>query len=49
MKPYFYYFGKTVLGLIAIAVFLYIYILNPENLNSQLRYFKGFNNCYILL
>lgn len=38
MKPYFYYFGKTVLGLIAIAVFLYIYILNPENLNFSVEH-----------
>ena len=33
MKLYFYYYGKTIFGLLAIAVFLYMYILNPENLN----------------
>ena len=35
MKLYFYYYGKTAFGLIAIAVFLYMYILNPENLNFE--------------
>lgn len=26
-----------------------LWIDTGENLNSHLRYFKGFNNCYILL
>lgn len=33
MKIYFYYYGKFVLGIASIAVFLYMYIQNPENLN----------------
>ena len=33
MKLYFYYYGKSVLGLIALAVFGYMYIKNPEYLN----------------
>lgn len=33
MKLYFYYYGKAVLGIIAIAVFGYMYLQNPENLN----------------
>lgn len=33
MKLYFYYYGKTVIGIIAIAVFGYMYFQNPENLN----------------
>lgn len=33
MKVRIYYYGKFVFGIIAIAVFLWMYILNPENLN----------------
>ncbi len=33
MKLYFYYYGKAILGIIAIAVFGYMYLQNPEYLN----------------
>lgn len=33
MKLYFYYYGKAVLGLLALVVFGYMYLQNPENLN----------------
>ena len=33
MKLYFYYYGKVILGITAIAISLYMYIQNPENLN----------------
>lgn len=33
MKLYFYYYGKTILGIVAIIVFFCMYLKNPENLN----------------
>lgn len=33
MKLYFYYYGKTILGILALIVFGYMYLQNPENLN----------------
>lgn len=40
MKAHFYYYGKTILGIIALGVFGYMYLKNPENLN-----FKADNHC----
>ncbi len=33
MKLYFYYYGKSILGILALIAFGYMYIRNPENLN----------------
>ena len=33
MKPSFYYYGKFVIGILAIIIFGFMYIQNPENLN----------------
>ncbi len=35
MKAHFYYYGKTILGIIALGVFGYMYLKNPENLNFK--------------
>lgn len=50
MKLYFYYYGKTVLGLVSIALFLYMYIQNPENLNfTSAERWIGVNIFWIIL